>query len=107
MSRESVLIDWESQFGLISSGKPVVDSFHFLFSSVICFVVIRKKNASLKLRVQMLIKEGLAQSVVVLGACSSIMWQDPSVLVWSLGDNSAFISCNETSPLSHPVVPIT
>lgn len=64
---------------------------------------------SLKLRVQMLIKEGTAQSMAVLCAPSSVIWQHPSVLVWSLefGDSNAFTPCDETSPLSHPVDPIT
>lgn len=47
---------------------------------------------------RMLTKEGIAQSVAVLGAPSSIICQNPNVLVWSreLGDNNAFIPCNET-----------
>lgn len=33
----------------------------------------------------MLTKEGIAQSLAVLGAPSSIACRDPSVLVWTLG----------------------
>lgn len=41
--------------------------------------MVWRKNASLKLHVQMLIKEGIAQTVAVLGASSSVMCQGPSM----------------------------